>query len=61
MACVTSGWLFVLRQKSEKSAKNETPLLIQPIEIIRIFAQSLLNMAPLRARFAILGCYIRKD
>ena len=42
-------------------AKNETPLLIQPIEIIRIFAQSLLKTAPSRARFAMLGCYIRKD
>jgi hypothetical protein len=59
MACVTSGWLFVLRQKSNKSAKNETPLLIQPIEIIRIFAQSLLKESPSRARFAMLGCFIR--
>ena len=28
---------------------------------IRIFAQSLLKIAPLRARFAMIGCYIKKD
>ena len=61
MACFTSGWLFVLRQKSRKTAKNEMPYLIQPIEEIRIFAQSLLKIAPLRARFALLDCYISKD
>jgi len=61
IACFTSGWLFALRQKSRKMAKNEMPHLIQPIEEIRIFAQSLLKIAPLRARFAMLGCYIRKD
>ena len=27
----------------------------------RIFAQSLLIIAPLHARFAMLGCYIKKD
>ena len=61
ITCVTRGWLFVLRQKSKKKSKNETPHLIQPIEKIRIFAQSLLKIAPSRARFAMLGCYIRKN
>ena len=61
ITCVTRGWLFVLRQKSKKKSKNETPHLIQPIEKIRIFAQSLLKIAPSRARFALLGWYIRKD
>jgi hypothetical protein len=41
--------------------QNETPHLIQPIEKKRIFAQSLLKTAPSRARFAMFGCYIRKD
>jgi hypothetical protein len=61
IACVTRGWLFVLRQKSKKTSKNETPHLIQRIDKNRIFAQSLLKIAPLRARFAMIGCYIRKN
>ena len=32
--------------------------MIQRIDKFRIFAQSLLKIAPLRARFAMLGCYI---
>jgi hypothetical protein len=35
--------------------------LIQPIEKSRIFAQSLLKIAPSSARFAMLGCYIEKN
>jgi hypothetical protein len=42
-------------------AQNETPHLIQRIEKSRIFAQSLLKIAPLSARFAMLDCYKRKD
>jgi hypothetical protein len=61
IACVTRGWLFVLRQKSKKTAKNETPHLIQLIEKIRIFAQNLLKIALSRARFTMLGCYINKN
>ena len=58
ITCVTRGWLFVLRQKSKKTSKNETPHLIQRIEKKRIFAQSLLKIAPLRVSFTIVGCYI---
>lgn len=61
--CHTGVWILCdcHRLSRPQRDKNETALLIQPIEIIRIFAQSLLKTASSRARSAILGCYIRKD